>query len=63
MSMAVLVHEYLGIVGLHNDLGDVLRYVERLERKTGGGTGRATLLAQTLDNFKSAIDIVKNCRH
>jgi hypothetical protein len=64
MSMAVLIHEYLDIVGKPNSLADVIKYAEHLERKTGGGTGRSTLLAQTLDNFKTAIEIgsnYKNC--
>lgn len=61
MSMAILLHEYLGLVGKSNKLTDVLEYAKHLERHTGGGSGGATLLSQTLANFKNAIAVSKSC--
>ncbi len=61
MSMALLIHEYLGIVGKPNDLDAVLQYAKHLEAKTGGGSGGNTLLGQTIANFKKAIEVASGC--
>lgn len=61
MSMAVLIQEYLELAGLPSKLDDVLKYAKHLERHTGGGTNSPTLLGQTLNNFKTAIDVAKAC--